>query len=389
MPEARGHGRRAGVGDNKVTRMAEQAGVGDNKVTRMAKKAGVGGNKVKYYYFVSLVYPFREQSLEDAEKEMDDAFPKQPVGEFKLLRSSAKELFFAFNFKNSEAANKAKSINFVAVRKNEVDTERILPRETVSYFRVTELSFMLIAENDYDVAIKAGIKAGIEAGVKAGIEAATTTPSVEAATVVEQLVSKSEVAERLEEGAIARKIPRQIPLPELARNAVLRSALTTKLQDLGFECEVSGNTPLSHAPLSKYFNSRPDLVIYHRHKLLAATAVIDSDTSDEEDTLMGAVTENKLSSSSGDVEAQLLAEMEKVAGELVSKYFQKQGEVKAINKIEIYGLIITFPDTCRVRMLQMDFVSKSSCVHLGSESLTVTDGFNRLVTQLKSRVQDK
>ena len=341
----------------------------------MAAKAGEGSNKVTYYYFVSLIYPFREQSLENAMREIELAFPfKKPVGEFDLLRTSDKELFFAFHFENSEAANRAKSIHFGAVRTSEVDTECILP-DCHSYFEAAELSLVFIAQADYDVAIKAGIEAGVKAGIEAGINAAPP---------VEQLLSE---AERLKEGAEVRKIQRLNTLPELACNTFLRSALSTKLQGLGFECVVSGNTALSHAPLSKYFESRPDLVIYHRHKLLAATAVIDSETIDEEDTLMGAVTENKLNS--GDVEAQLLAEMEKVAGELVSKYFEKEGEVKVIKKIEIYGLIITLPDRCRVRMLIMDFVKNSSCVHLGSESLTVTDGFNRLITQLKSKVQDE
>ena len=426
MPEARGQ---AGVRDNKVTRMAAKAGVEDNKVTRMAAKAGVRDNKVEYFYFVSVMYPFREQSLENANKTMEVGFRyEQPEGRFKLIVTTDKELVFAFHFKNSEAANKAKSLDFSGVREMEVETEVILPELKVNdfhYFLVTELRFMLLTENDYDVAvearveavkarieagfnarIEAGVKAGIEAaieagietrvqagieaGVKAGIEAATTTPPLEAATVVEQPLQE---AECLEEGAKVIKKQRLIR-SEMACNDILQDVLSAKLEEFGFECV--GNSALSHVPMSKYFNSRPDLVIYHREKLLAATAVIDNETNDEEDTLMGAatndeddtlmgvVTENKKNSAT--VEAQLLAGMEKVAGELIYKHFRKKsGEV--VNKIEIYGLIITYPDTFKVHLLKMDFVSNSCCVHVGREPLTMADGFNRLVTQLKRRLQ--
>ena len=84
-------------------------------------------------------------------------------------------------------------------------------------------------------------------------------------------------------------------LPEVAHNYIIQEKLTEKLEAFGFEVVGNKGTITSSHPvrLSRYYKSRPDIVIYHSKKLLAA--IINSGESDAEadpSTLVGAITEN-------------------------------------------------------------------------------------------------
>lgn len=72
-------------------------------------------------------------------------------------------------------------------------------------------------------------------------------------------------------------------------------------------------------PCSRFFKSRPDLVIMHNCNCIAA--VVQENGGDESDdadtTLFAATSENKLSGSADTDILQLQGNMEKVAGDLV------------------------------------------------------------------------
>ena len=90
------------------------------------------------------------------------------------------------------------------------------------------------------------------------------------------------------------------------------------------------------------------------------------------------------------MKGQLLAGMDKVAGELVHKHFCTPGsetENKIFNKIEIYGLIIYHETSdCSVHRFEMDFDKERSKLENGKQRLPLIEGFSRLVTQLQCRL---
>ena len=104
-------------------------------------------------------------------------------------------------------------------------------------------------------------------------------------------------------------------------------------------------------------------------------------------TLKGGVTENKCQDDADSL-GQLLAEIDKVAGDLAFKNFQDgnlSDEERIFKFIEIFALTINFnQETCHVYKLKMDFIETCSTLYIGKRVLSLNEGLNRLFRLLAS-----
>ena len=110
---------------------------------------------------------------------------------------------------------------------------------------------------------------------------------------------------------------------------------------------------LDNSQASKYFRSRPDLVMYKENRvyIVMENEPASDETSEESTdktttitttTLQGAMTENK-KTIQGDVVGQILAGMEKVAWDLAFKQLRSgkvPKEKRVFQHINIYGLVV-------------------------------------------------
>ena len=134
--------------------------------------------------------------------------------------------------------------------------------------------------------------------------------------------------------------------------------------------------------VSKYYASRPDLLIYHPADLRAAVIAPDPAQSGYEEADQGDADKDEVTLRGGS-EGQLLGGMEKVAGEVALGYLI-QGHEKLFNKLVVYGLILNFQDSvCTAHKLTMDFDTYNSVFETGNEQLEIVDGLNRLLRAMK------
>ena len=117
-----------------------------------------------------------------------------------------------------------------------------------------------------------------------------------------------------------------------------------------------------------YYASRPDLVIYHRSRLVAAiiTAAKQQDDDQDEDDkdgstiLTGGVTENK-KGAHFDIRGQLLGRMAKCAGDIAWHFIRTTRDNPIFHGIELYGLCIYLEKRfCTAHKLKMDFIKHES-----------------------------
>ena len=120
----------------------------------------------------------------------------------------------------------------------------------------------------------------------------------------------------------------------------------------------------------------------------ALVTAYDSQEEEEEDdvTLTAGVTENKLRGSNNAL-GQLLASMEKVAGDIAYQNIVNGPEERKVFRcITIFALSIDFvKDECKVYKLEMDFSGRRSKLYVGDKALDLPDGVNRLFGALQQR----
>lgn len=110
----------------------------------------------------------------------------------------------------------------------------------------------------------------------------------------------------------------KITAKELTTNELVKSLISKKVGGMGFSISTNkakSGTPRVN-PCSRFFKSRPDLVIMHNCNCIAAV-VQENGGDDADTTLFAATSENKLSGSADTDILQLQGNMEKVAGDLV------------------------------------------------------------------------
>jgi hypothetical protein len=185
---------------------------------------------------------------------------------------------------------------------------------------------------------------------------------------------------------------RPIKFNELTANSVLVDVLSAKAESLG--CIVTTNSSgCSSNKTSKYYRSKPDLVIYKEDcayvviKDAPASDETSEESTDETTTHTIGVTENTVKvKASGDIVGQLLGGMDKVAGELAYEHLRNGElpiEIRLFRQIKVYGLIIDLEGgKSRPYMLNMDFVTKCSVVYRGRQELDLVASINRLLSCL-------
>ena len=122
----------------------------------------------------------------------------------------------------------------------------------------------------------------------------------------------------------------ELELDEMTKNRITCAAVRRKAEKMGFI--VTTNTSGSgDSRASKYYNSRPDLAMYKENcgyivmETSACEELTDETTTATTAALHGDITENKNKINS-DVEGQLLAGMEKVAGDLALQELSSRKE---------------------------------------------------------------
>lgn len=286
-------------------------------------------------------------------------------GNFVLKRVTRDHDVFVFEFEEPDAASKATWSQFIVTLANK-STDKILPSVEI----IIKFSFqIMMAERVAEYCEK--LLSGIE-----DMKNDKSDDKVDEA--------KSTVIALKEETNKA-----ILPCVEITRNQIICDMIVPRATEMGYivktntSAAVEGESPW---PVSKFFNSRPDLVIYHPQKLQACLVVSDeeSDTEsleDEKVTLRSGITENKnVTKRSG--KAQLLAGMDKVAGDIASEYTRRYE--KLFDEIVVYGLIMKLDDEkCSVHKLIMDFNTHVSTFESGKEEILIVDGVNRLLKVLE------
>ena len=352
----------------------------------------------KYYYFVNINYPFLSQSEDEVKRNLELAKEGNPSLQFDgarfILIANWKgcEFYYLYRFENSIPASKAVVTDFATAIECE-DSIKILPRTERTTIRI-----------DLQLTTVACVTAAASA---AATSAATTATAAKLESICDFITKSSEdVFNKQSIITIIRNevpdtqlppVPVQLPqrdlLPiefdETTKNKIVCTEVRRKAEEMGFT--VTTNTSKSsnlHA--SKYYSSRPDLVMYKENCGYIVTETSASEELIDETTattaaLHGGVTENK-NKMNCDVEGQLLAGMEKVAGDLAYQQLRrnKQAKEKVFQYIYIYGLVINFDNLkCKPYKLTMDFVSNSCIFNAGRQELDLDDGITRLVSKLE------
>jgi hypothetical protein len=177
---------------------------------------------------------------------------------------------------------------------------------------------------------------------------------------------------------------------------MIHQALCTTADRLGYivTTNKSLHPVFGNSNASKYWNSRPDLVIYkndHAYVVITVEPASDETTTDETTTttiLRGGVTEN-ITDIPGTVLGQLLTGMDKVAGDLAYQQL-RNGELpperRVFQQIKIYGLIIDLEGSkSKPYVLNMDFNMKSSELFCGRQELDLATSMNRLLSCLECK----
>ena len=316
-------------------------------------------------------------SEEEGEKLVAKAKRGNPVdiaGQFVRRRRSATVEVFIFEFTSANRASAAKFSDFVLTTSVTALANILAPRPTTSYVLV-DLKF--IPQQSI-----------LESSEKFSQLAPTLT-----ATCKEEL---EEVVKAVTEGIVAIKEACEaakvtsLDVGEYADNKLICRQLASAARSKGYIVETNKSTVSNK--VSKYFSSRPELVIYHPTKLHAYTLVTPSPSEEAEEfgeekelhprdvTLRGGTAEHKTDGhGSKDVMGQLLGGMEKVGGDMALHYIQSSDN-PSFQEIKVYGLLVK--QICTAHKLTMDFNTSGSCLESADEELGLSEGLNRLLQTL-------
>ena len=344
----------------------------------------------KYYYFVNINYPFLSQSEDEAKRNLElakevNSSVRFDGAQFAMIANwKGCEFYYLYQFKHSIPASKAVRTDFAATIEYEESGE-ILPR--------TEHTTICI---DLQLTTVACVTAAATAAATSAVESVCELISKSSENVFDKqsiiTIIRNEVPSILDFSVQPPPVPVQLPheeleLDEMTKNRITCAAVRRKAEKMGFI--VTTNTSGSgDSRASKYYNSRPDLAMYKENcgyivmETSACEELTDETTTATTAALHGGITENK-NKINCDVVGQLLAGMEKVAGDLALQELSSRKE-KVFQYIYIYGLVINFETLkCKPYKLTMDFVSNSCKLNIGRQELDLDDGITRLVSKLE------
>ena len=353
-----------------------------------------------YYYFVSINYPFLAKSKGDARKLLEKAEyvdkESKPfdMEEFCVVSSwRGREFYHLYQFGSSVPASKAGDNDFV-ITKTKVDSSDILPE---TQRMIIDVDFKFITLSHATAAVDAAT-AAVDAAT-AAVDAATAART-SALMSVHDLIMKNENKESILEHILKETrcplqhhVPVQtsvdlvpIQLDEITMNVLVFKAISDEAEKMGFT--VATNTSGSQkSKYSKYYKSRPDLAMYKNN---FGYIVIDTGASQESETPTAASEESETPtaaiSEKGDAVGQLLAGMDKLAGDLAFEQLRsdKPAKDRLFRYIIIYGLVINYDDhSCTPYKLTMDFDENSSKLNTGKQQLPLEEGITRLLSKLE------
>ena len=307
---------------------------------------------------------------------------------FCVVSSLERRFYFLYEFNKSVPANRAVSHQFV-ITATTVDSSGILPETERTTIRI-DLHFISLSHAN----------AAVTAATAALTEAASIAHSSALNSILDSIINmenKDSIVELLQNKA---KCPLQLPvehhervqksaeleLDEMTMNGLVFKAISDEAEKLGFTVatNTSGSQKLKS---SKYYNSRPDLTMYRNN---CGYIVIYTGASEESETPTAASEESQTPtaaiSEKGDAVGQLLAGMDKLAGDLAFEQLRsdKTAEDKLFRYIIIYGLVINYEDhSCTPYKLTMDFARKTSTLDTGTQQLPLEEGVTRLLSKLE------
>ena len=359
------------------------------------------------YYFVSINYPFRTLSMDYDSFEKDAKKYKVDVdGTFDLVskrfEKGVNHEFYIYKFKEPKPASGAVEDDFIVDTLN-VHTSKIL-LETEDCMPIHfDLTTVRSAEDALaklagEVIKMAKNKTAYDDMVN---RIASLVPAVlkHMDTQADQLPVPS-----LEAQAIVMRIqPLSHHIPEEMYNEMFFSQVETYAMENGFAVASNkSNVDGTVLQCSQFFRStRPDLIIYHQESddqlaaYLLCTSNEQQDTQSDEELAMGespvtlnaGVTEHKLKVK--DNLGQLLAGMEKVAGDIACRHLRKDLSIakRSFQFIHIYGLLCDLEKRkCRAYKLEMDFMTRQSRLLKGLEMLEISAVVPRLFATLKKQI---
>ena len=208
------------------------------------------------YYFVSINCPLKEpfldvNMLKEATKgyriNIDD-------GEFLIISSDDTHAFYLYQFKNSKPASKAREIDF-SVGMEDVSTSTILCDEGET------IDFDLTTKSDAEEAAKKAVNDVVAVVVEM---TKMKTDHEHMITQISLLVSVpiTTIGAEAVQVPVVQLPPLPYQIPEAMFNEMVQHEVGIKARSMGFI--VASNT--STIPFSQYFDSRPDLSIYHPNR---------------------------------------------------------------------------------------------------------------------------
>ena len=335
-------------------------------------------------YYVDINYPFVCTTKDEAEDKLEWykglQGGKVPQGTWILAR--VVDPVYYYKFFSSRAANKSKSIDFI-VANLPVDTDKILPRAQKGYVAI---QLNLYTENQ----LQDYCKCQLQDHCKSLLSTIQQSAPDQVGEVLLQLQKElKDTAQGEIPNLSLAPYPQPYNYPETALNVVFTNTITEFCEQNGYKVygDQSRIIECNNPQASKYFASRPDLVLYNPRKLHGVICVLTVEESEQEpepeEALIGAISESKLNAK--EVMGQLLGGMEKVAGDLAYEYIRNSANFRQFNKIQLTGLVMDYKkDECEVHELIMDFEKNSSRLYSGQQKLRISDATNRLISKLES-----
>lgn len=338
-------------------------------------------NEEAYYYFVSINYPFAcTRNETDGKLAYYEKCLSKVKGSWAVARMFEPAFYY---FKFSETAKPASQstvtdFNFTTT---DVNTDEILP---LSQERHVTIQFQLYTESQVKQMFQYTFQE------MAGL---LSIPDQEPGQVLVQIERKIKEAT-----SAVPALPKPYDFPESAMNVVVKQVVTEFCEQRQYRVysEQSTITTIGNRQASRYYTSKPDLVVYSPKKLCGVVIVKKEETEEENHAsaeegteegepelyLKGGITENKKTVEK-DILGQLLAGMEKVAGDITFEYLSRP-DSQRFHKIQITGLVIDYlKDECDAYELIIDFEQNISTLLRGNKKVNISDAINRLLSRLE------
>ena len=323
------------------------------------KRPGV--YKEAYYYFVSIDYPFAcTENETDGKLAYYEKCRSKVKGSWVVARMFEPAFYY---FKFSETAKPASQstvtdFNFTTI---DVNTDEIIPPTQERY---VSIQFRLYTESQVKQMLQDTFQE------MAGL---LSVPDQEPSQVLVQIEHKIKEAT----SAIP-ALPKPYDFSESAMNIIVKQVVEfCEQHQYRVYSEQSTITTIGNRQASRYYTSKPDLVVYSPKKLRGVVIVKEEETEEENPASMEGEPKK-------DILGQLLAGMEKVAGDITFEYLSHP-DSQRFRKIKITGLVIDcLKDECDAYELIIDFVQNISTLLRGNKKVNISDAVNRLLSRLET-----